>query len=85
MPSGVTNGIRLTCKDKYFEFLPRKSGTAQDNGKEKKSPSPKTKQKVQCGFYDIHGGFKNQSSGSMVSSPIYPLTSIAIAANPVKV
>ena len=76
MTPGVTNGIRLTCKDEDFKFLISKNGSGQNNRQSEDGDCPQTEKIMEEVCSDIHIKFNSQSSGSMFSSPKENTTSI---------
>ena len=72
MTPGVTNGIRLTCKDEDFKFLISKNGSGQNNRQSEDGDCPQTEKIMEEVCSDIHHKFNNQSSGSRFSIPNTP-------------
>ena len=72
MPPGMTNGIRLTCKDEDFKFLISKNGSGENNRQSEDGDCPQTEKIMEEGCSDIHHKFNNQSSGSRFSIPNTP-------------
>jgi hypothetical protein len=69
MTPGMTNGIRLTCKDEDFKFLISKNGSGQNSRQGKDGFCPQTEKIMEEVSSDIHHKFNNQSSGSRFSIP----------------
>ena len=67
MTPGVTNGIRLTCKDEDFKFLISKNGSGQNNRQSEDGDCPQTEKIMEEVCSDIHHKFNSHSSGSRFS------------------